>query len=147
MAAAAVDEVVAVSTVWVLRDPATRTARVRFPYDPALVELIKAVVNPASRSWDKPTKSWIVDSLAVGDFLLHARRLGHVIEDGRGTPPPPRQAPPRGADWAVELFAAVGPARAESVFRALTRVLHPDVATGDTVLMQDLNNARREIAS
>ena len=46
-----------------------------------------------------------------------------------------------GGDWAANLFAAVGEARQESVFKALTKVLHPDVG-GDDALMQALNDAR-----
>lgn len=56
-----------------------------------------------------------------------------------------RQSPrggPASADWADTLLRAVGPDRHEAVFKALTRVLHPDAATGDEDLMKDLNQAR-----
>jgi hypothetical protein len=43
----------------------------------------------------------------------------------------------------VVLMEAVGPQRREAVFRALTRVLHPDVTGGDNTLQQQqLNEAR-----
>lgn len=45
-------------------------------------------------------------------------------------------------DWAEQLLRAVGPERVDAVFKALTRVLHPDVKTGDETLMKALNNAR-----
>ncbi|WP_433758014.1 hypothetical protein [Nocardia sp. CA-135398] len=44
--------------------------------------------------------------------------------------------------WAEMLFAAVGPALSESVFRALTKCLHPDVSGADRTLQQQLNAAR-----
>jgi DnaB helicase-like protein len=47
-----------------------------------------------------------------------------------------------GQNWADHLFAAVGPGRAEKIFAALTRILHPDVDGGSTELMQQLNVAR-----
>jgi hypothetical protein len=43
--------------------------------------------------------------------------------------------------WAKLLFQAVGPDRAEAVYRALAKVLHPDTPTGDTRLQQQLNAA------
>ena len=52
-----------------------------------------------------------------------------------------------GDDWAKALFARVGPDRAEPVFKALTRILHPDNAdTGDTELQRQLNDARDAMA-
>ncbi|WP_329414602.1 hypothetical protein OG563_18045 [Nocardia vinacea] len=44
--------------------------------------------------------------------------------------------------WAEMLFAAVGPALSESVFKALTKCLHPDVSGADRTLQQQLNAAR-----
>lgn len=37
----------------------------------------------------------------------------------------------------------MGPERTDAVFKALTRILHPDIAdTGDTELQRQLNDAR-----
>jgi hypothetical protein len=56
-------------------------------------------------------------------------------------PEPATEAADR--SWAVVLMEAVGPQRREAVFRALTRVLHPDVTGGDNTLQQQqLNEAR-----
>jgi hypothetical protein len=57
----------------------------------------------------------------------------------RATPPPP---PRTSENWAEILLRAVGPSREDAVFKALTRVLHPDAKTGDEVLMKELNIAR-----
>ena len=58
-----------------------------------------------------------------------------------------RRAPSPGTPdrtWAEHLFAAVGPAHADATYRAMSKVLHPDTG-GDTVLMQQLNAARRAL--
>ncbi|WP_280271878.1 hypothetical protein [Nocardia wallacei] len=51
-------------------------------------------------------------------------------------------APPASGSWAEQLFTAVGESRIDAVFKAMSRCLHPDVKTGDTRLMQQLNDAR-----
>jgi hypothetical protein len=46
------------------------------------------------------------------------------------------------AYWASTLFATVGCDRAKSVYRAMTRVLHPDnPETGDDAMWRELNDA------
>ena len=48
--------------------------------------------------------------------------------------------------WAHALFRQVGLDRREPVFRALTRVLHPDnQSTGDNTLQRQLNDAYGEL--
>jgi hypothetical protein len=49
------------------------------------------------------------------------------------------------AQWAKDLFRRVGPTRRDDVHRALTKVLPPDTATGDTRSQQELNDARAEV--
>ncbi|HZN75693.1 MAG TPA: hypothetical protein VFC00_29020 [Micromonosporaceae bacterium] len=51
------------------------------------------------------------------------------------------EAAARGHSWAGQLLDQCPPALAEKVFKALTRVLHPD-AGGDNDLQRDLNVAR-----
>ncbi|WP_278263502.1 hypothetical protein [Nocardia sp. AG03] len=48
-----------------------------------------------------------------------------------------------GGTWAEQLFGYLAASRTEAVFKALTKTFHPDnIKTGDTVLMQQLNDAR-----
>ncbi|QJY51230.1 hypothetical protein [Pseudonocardia broussonetiae] len=118
--------------------------RVTFRYDPVLVEVLKAIVPAGLRRWDGIGKAWSVHRLYVDQLAAWARQNGHAVADIRPTArtaTPPSAAGPR-VDWAEALFAAVGPDRADAAFKALTRVLHPDLPTGDTRLMQDLNRAR-----
>ncbi len=122
-------------------------ARVRFNYDPSLVELIKLLVPGHSRTWEPTTKTWALNNrIDAETFARHARWQGHTVQSDIGSQ---HHAPPKRPStttivmpWADALLDAVGPARYDAVFRALTKVLHPDLATGDKVLMQDLNAAR-----
>lgn len=138
------------TTVHITTDPLSGThARVAFPYNPELVDLLKLAVPSYGRHWNPAAKVWTISSLHVGDFISYARRAGHHVMDLRGDGGQKRRtdhdhygssATPHG--WAESLLAAVGPEREDAVFKALTRVLHPDTATGSTELMQQLNRAR-----
>jgi hypothetical protein len=144
------------ATVTITGDPFVGY-RVHFPYDPTLVALIKSAVPAGQRRWDPEAKRWtILDTFSANYFARKARAAGHAVEmDGvrhesdsrfRGQ----QQAPPRSSstvstDWATALLRAVGKERQDAVYKALSRVLHPDVG-GDTELMQQLNEARRRVA-
>ena len=116
---------------------------VRFAYDPDLVVAIKSAVPAYARSWDPDGRRWLVEVTYVDDVTAEARHLGYRVDDRRTTSRERRRttSPPT-VGWADALFQAVGPDLAEPVFRALTRVLHPDLETGDTRLMQELNAGR-----
>lgn len=131
-------------------DPTTGDVLVTFKYDPTLVELLKNTITHHFRKWNPDAKHWAVSSLFIDEFVSAARRHGHVFtglyadqgERQQRRTGHPRSAPPPAADWAETLLDAVGTERADAVFKALTRVLHPDTATGSTELMQQLNRAR-----
>jgi hypothetical protein len=119
------------------------TYTVRFRYDPTLVELLKAAVPGYARTWNPAAKEWTVDAGHAPQLASALRATGHQVVGL--DPPPPRDVP--GADntqWARILFRRVGPNRRDPVFRALTKVLHPDVG-GDHSLMQELNQAREQL--
>lgn len=67
--------------VFVTRDAATRTCRVAFRYDAALVEAMRAYVSGRARRWDRVGRWWEVDSLAVSAFIEKAELLGHRVVD------------------------------------------------------------------
>jgi len=134
---------------------------VNFPYDAKLKDLLKESVYQPDRMWNPGRKIWVVlrnatTAADLKDFIEQAEKLGHKVVDRRTkesfnfskgrrktAPPPPPPPPPRGKDtWADTLFRAVGKDREEAVFKALTKVLHPDVKTGSVELMQQLNVAR-----
>jgi hypothetical protein len=60
-----------------------------------------------------------------------------------------RQTPPGGQtqNWAEVLLTAVGPERADAVFRAVSRIVHPDTENGDAGLMRELIAARDRMAA
>jgi hypothetical protein len=129
----------------------TGDASVRFAFDAGVVALIKVVVPPRYRKWHANTKTWGIGGRYVDAVIRAARIAGQrVIDDstgGRATGSGERVDRPRQrmiTTWAETLFAAVGPERAEPVFKALVKVLHPD-AGGDTQLMQDLNRAHDQL--
>lgn len=128
---------------------------VRFRYNAELVELLKTVIDWRERTWDAVSRCWYVDHDAV-DYLIDAMRAegvtvrligadGRPITDtgsaGTGTAgdPPPAWAQP---SWAETLLTVVGPDRRDAVFRALSKVLHPDTETGNNELMRELIVAR-----
>lgn len=132
------------TTVRVNRDPPG--ARVTFPFDGDVVELIKTLPSGARR-WDPVRKSWWVGPLEVDALITILETGGHrIVGDWtrarQESAPPPRRPRDTAQGWADALFVAVGTSRTEPVYRALTKVLHPDVATGDTDLCQQLNAAR-----
>lgn len=133
-------------------------AHVYFNYDETVVRIIKTVPGKA---WDKLEKRWTIPASQVQvlkntlesygyqvsvtgdqddgpsrlDLLLEVRRLrreNQRLESEKSA---------RGADWADQLMNRCSPELAEKVFRALTRVLHPD-GGGDSTLQRDLNVAR-----
>lgn len=111
-----------------------------FPYDPDIVTLIKRVPSHA-RSWNPEIKEWRVSDVYVNELAALLKKNGHHVL-GVGA----ANATASTSQWAEVLFQRVGEARVESVFRALTRVLHPDnLVTGDGSLQQELNNARDDL--
>lgn len=110
---------------------------VRFAYNPALVDLVKLIPGHA-RKWDPVGKVWMVQAHYASGLAADMRAMGCTII-GLDQPKPP---PTTGADWASALFTRVGKARADSVFRALSKILHPDMETGDSTLQRELLEAR-----
>lgn len=125
--------------------PDTGGTRLTFPYDPDVIALVKTVPGHRRR-YSATTKAWWIASTEITSLIGVLESAGHRVVGWTATstpPPPPRST---GQNWADTLLTAVGPTRTEAVFRALTKVLHPDVATGDTVLTQQLNSARDRMA-
>lgn len=115
--------------------------RVEFRYDPTVVAVLKTVPARA-RVWDKALKRWTVfdpyGEMLAGDLA----RLGYVITGVQRV----THADSDPAEWARTLFHRVGEHRADAVFRALTRVLHPDNPdTGSTELQRELITAREQL--
>ena len=112
----------------------TRHYTVNFPFDPTVVGLIKTIPSHA-RTYEPDTKTWMIDADYAQELAGTLRGIGCVVVGIE-----------QNNDWAKALIRAVGADRADSVVRALTRVLHPDNQdTGDADLQRQLNTARDEI--
>ncbi|GJN99117.1 hypothetical protein NJB1907f44_48960 [Mycobacterium marinum] len=116
--------------------PGGGRATVRFRYDPAVVSLIKSTVPSFARSWDAQRRVWFIDTDWTPALAAELAGRGHTVTGHAA------RTTDGGSDWATALFRAVGPQRTPAVHRALTRVLHPDTATGCPVLQRELNDAR-----
>jgi hypothetical protein len=121
---------------------------VRFQYNADLVELLKTAVPSHARDWNPATKEWTIRATHAEQLASALRATGHKVLglDPPRTDPPPRanNSTPDTAQWAKLLFRRIGPNHRDPVFRALTKVLHPDVG-GDHSLMQELNQAREQL--
>lgn len=118
------------------------TYTVHFRYDPRLVDLVKTVPSYA-RSWDATTKQWRVAAGYAEPLALAMRERGYIVTGLE----PPRRVHDQAVDpsWAQILFQRVGHDRVDPVFRALTKVLHPDNPdTGDADMQRELIAARDE---
>lgn len=115
---------------------------VKFDYDPTVIAYIKAEIPKSFRAYVPAEKTWRLDG-GIDDLLAYARLLGFRVEDNRRGK---ARAPQFNAttDWATALFEAVGADRATAVYRALSKVLHPD-AGGDHSLMVALTSAKSAI--
>lgn len=121
---------------------------IRFRYNAELVELLKSAIDWRDRSWSPDDRAWYVDRWTVCGLADELTTFGAQVQwldsdspcrETESSEPPPSWAQPT---WAEMLMAAVGPTRRDQVFRALSRILHPDVETGDTALMAELLRAR-----
>jgi hypothetical protein len=113
---------------------------VTFSYNAEIVDTIKRIVPAFLRPWDPARREWVVHEPAyVPELAAVLRAAGYRVV---GLDEPSRDVSCQG--WAHHLFAAVGPKRHTTVYRALSRCLHPDVG-GDHQLMQTLNRAYAEI--
>jgi hypothetical protein len=116
---------------------------VQFPYSPALVAIIKQTVPGYARSFDPPSKVWTVETMWAPVLAAALRAHGYTVTGI--DPAPPRCGHDDPTQWAHAVFRRVGPHRADRVYRALSRCLHPDMG-GDTQLQQELNQAHAELA-
>lgn len=118
---------------------------VRFRYDELVIARVKSVPgarwNPAGRCWVVPRHQAAPLRVALrswdGDLVWVGVPCPQLPGDSSGS----NTRAPSSSDWATALFTAVPPHLQADVFRALTRVLHPDTG-GDAALMRELLAAR-----
>ncbi len=121
-----------------------RTA-LHFSWNPDIIDTLKTSIPWQDREWDGTSKTWFIDSRFAKGLARRLTAMGHTVteEDKR---PQPKTVPT--AAWVSALFTAVGPERAQPVYKALVKVLHPDnPTTGDTTLAQALTRGYDEVRS
>ena len=114
-------------------------AAVTFPYDPAVVDVLKANVPPHARAWEPDGKTWWVDTAWVMSLAAVLTASGSQVS---GLDAQPTK---RGTSWAQELLSRLPGDRRAEVYRSLSRHLHPDVG-GDPNLQGELNDAYSRLA-
>jgi hypothetical protein len=108
---------------------------VTFRYDPRAVEIMKSV--PVHR-WNGQDKEWTTETSWVQLLAKRFHDNGYsVAVDGDLWSPPDIKAL---SSPILSLFDALPAHLKQPVYRALSKVLHPDVG-GDTELMKELNKA------
>ena len=115
---------------------------VTFTYDPMIVEMLKLVVPSYARTWSKPRREWLIETVYGKPLADALGRLGATViglDD-----PPHRQHATDPAGWAKAVFQRVGPNRAPLAYRLLSRLCHPDHG-GDHQLQIELNRAYAEL--
>jgi hypothetical protein len=120
---------------------------VRFSWNQDVIDELKSSIPWQDRSWDKSAGAWFVKTRFAEGLATRLRGMGHTVtvEDKRPAPEPPKSVAT--AAWVSALFDAVGPDRAQPVYKALVRVLHPDnPTTGDTGLAQALTRGYDEVS-
>lgn len=127
--------------------------RVTFPFDRDVVESIKHLVPPHSRTYDPDERAWYV-APRYGDSI---RKLLHSVfvdveidEEETYYSPPPPPSTPRHTEYTVLHLQPTAPKElVESTYKCLSRLYHPDRG-GDTEKMTELNEAvstlRRRLA-
>lgn len=92
-----------------------------------------------ARRYDPESRTWYVDRGYAQQLADDFTEAGFTVLGIR-----PRAAVCE-SDWARAVLWRVGAQRSDAVFRALSKVLHPDSPAGDTRLMRELRDARDEI--
>lgn len=122
--------------------------KVYSPFDPDGGR--RAILKRWGLRWDSVEKCWCARNGFVRAGLeADLRAYGDLVIGVDETPtwarvPPPQAARAPSVNWADALLIAMPPGLRDKVYRAVVRVLHPDVG-GDLELMQQLNGARDRI--
>ncbi|MFI6477384.1 hypothetical protein ACIBH1_05590 [Nonomuraea sp. NPDC050663] len=117
-------------------------ALVRSPFEAK--DLIKSMPD---RKWSPADKAWVIPADDVVDLqaVLSASGYQVIVTHKQKAKQERREQPRTGRStnqtWADLMLASLTPDLAEKAFKALTRVLHPDIG-GSTEAMQILNAAR-----
>lgn len=96
--------------------------------------------------WQNPiTNQWEIDESFLNEIISLCvewfGQAGVKSNTNPNTPPAVVTSTETPIDVIISLFKMAGPDKADSVYRSLSRVFHPDLG-GSNTLMTTLNNAR-----
>ena len=113
--------------------------RFKFKYDPAVIEMIKALPR-FERQYEPSTKTWLVDINAVDRLIAELAAAGHFVGDGKIAPAAPRTAKDFFAEKTInvpidefstqtarEIVDRIPAEDRGKVFRAMAKILYPDL--------------------
>lgn len=111
---------------------------IRTPYDEQLVDDYKTCIPRQYRRWDPVRKVWFFDPPWSDEAVDIARAFfpGLVVVGAA------QDDVPAPDGWAVALFAALPERLHDPAYKALVKVVHPDIG-GDERAAQQLNDAHR----
>ena len=105
---------------------------VKSRYDAGVVGIIKDVVPHRHRTFDAQSKVWTVENLYVDDLVEALGAAGHMVGDA-DIPAQPKtfwntDEPGEYAHRkATEIMKDISPDQRGAVFRAMARILYPDM--------------------
>ncbi|MGI8477527.1 MAG: hypothetical protein ACR2OO_14325 [Thermomicrobiales bacterium] len=117
-------------------------ANIRFPYSPAVVELIKSSVPASHRSWTAVSKTWTVRDPFIDHIAGVLRRCcGEVIVRDLRQAAAPAASQFLDPDFQVlHLLPSAPRELVESAYKTLSKLVHPDRG-GDPETMLRINIA------
>ena len=101
-------------------------------YDASVVALIKDIVPHQHRDYDRETRIWVVDDLYAEELIEALCQAGHMVGD-TDIPAQPKtfwntDEPGEYAfRKAAEVMQDIPPDQRGAVFRAMARILYPDM--------------------
>lgn len=112
-------------------------AEIHLDYSAAAVAALKAAVPHYARAWDATDKHWtIIEPHVKAAFAAIRPHVGRVLIADLRTR---RLDASKPTGWAQALHDALPARLRRPAYRALSRVIHPDIG-GDVTLTQQLND-------
>ncbi len=111
-----------------------------FPYVRGFIDELKHRIPRSYRSYDPDTKRWRVDCC----YADEAEELFYrYFPDAKGSHYTAKAQAPALPDWCLTLYVLPSAPRpvVDAAYKALSKIYHPDTATGSHEKMKQLNSA------
>ena len=124
---------------------------IKTPYDPVFVNNLKERYPKKDRFWYQKNSCWMLNPEMRFDLISILRENNYdTICEGPETPPskycpPTKPCPPKEKNVLDHEILQISPFAyievAKAAYKALSRLYHPDLPTGDIDKMKNLNTA------